>query len=57
MDEKLEWLKDHEDATAEEFNNIKKEIEEVANPIITNLYGNAPPPEEEQAENEDKDEL
>merc|ERR1711981_168440 len=57
VDEKLEWLKDHEDATTEEFNNIKKEIEEVANPIITKLYGNAPPPEEEQAENEDKDEL
>merc|ERR1712038_1875455 len=57
VDEKLEWLKDHEEATTEEFNNIKKEIEEVANPIISKLYGNASPPEEEQAENEDKDEL
>jgi len=48
VDEKLEWLKDHEEATAEEFNAVKKDIEEVANPIIAKLYGNAPPPEEEE---------
>ena len=47
VDEKLEWLRDHEQATALEFNAIKKEIEEVANPIIAKLYSNAPPPEEE----------
>merc|ERR1712061_732521 len=52
VDEKLEWLKDHEEATTEEFNAIKKEIEDVANPIITKLYGDAPPPEEEEATNE-----
>jgi len=48
VDEKLEWLKDHEEATAEEFNAVKKAIEEVANPIVAKLYGNAPPPEEEE---------
>merc|ERR1711963_302303 len=48
VDEKLEWLKDHEEATAEEFDAVKKDIEEVANPIIAKLYGNAPPPEEEE---------
>jgi len=47
VDEKLEWLKDHDEATAEEFNAAKKDIEEVANPIIAKLYSNAPPPEEE----------
>ena len=47
VDEKLEWLRDHEEATASEFNAIKKEIEEVANPIIAKLYSYAPPPEEE----------
>ena len=47
VDEKLDWLKDHDEATAEEFNAAKKDIEEVANPIIAKLYSNAPPPEEE----------
>lgn len=57
VEEKLEWLKDHDEATAEEFNAIKKEIEEVANPIIAKLYGNAPPPEEEQATKDERDEF
>ena len=47
VDEKLEWLKDHDEASAEEFNSVKKEIEEIANPIIEKLYKNAPPSEEE----------
>merc|ERR1712096_269976 len=50
VDKKLEWLKDHDEATAEEFNAIKKEIEEVANPIVAKLYGNAPPGGDEEAE-------
>jgi len=49
VDEKLEWLKDHDEASAEEFNSMKKEIEEIANPIIAKLYQNAPPSEEEPA--------
>lgn len=47
VDEKLEWLKDHDEASVEEFNSVKKEIEEIANPIIAKLYQNAPPSEEE----------
>ena len=42
VDEKLEWLKDHDEASAEEFNSMKKEIEEIAKPIIAKLYQNAP---------------
>ena len=57
VDEKLEWLKDHEEATAVEFNAIKKEIEEVANPIIAKLYSNAPPSEEEEGSTGHEDEL
>ena len=60
VDEKLEWLKDHEEATAEEFNQAKKEIEEVANPIIATLYqGTNPPPGEGEDEGarHDTDEL
>jgi len=48
VDEKLEWLKDHDEAKAEEFNAAKKEIEEVANPIVAKLYGSAPPEAEEE---------
>merc|ERR1712165_85058 len=49
VDEKLEWLKDHEEATAEEFDAQRKEIEEIANPIIAKLYVNVPPSEEESS--------
>jgi len=38
VEEKLEWLKDHEEASKEEFDAEKKAIEEVANPIISALY-------------------
>jgi len=54
VDEKLDWLKDHEEATAEEFDTQRKEIEEVANPIVTKLYGNAPPSEEEPTDHGDE---
>merc|ERR1711997_243132 len=47
VEEKLDWLKDHDEASVEEFNSVKKEIEEIANPIIEKLYQNAPPSEEE----------
>jgi len=46
VEEKLEWLKDHEEATSEEFDAQKKEIEEVANPIVAKLYESSPPGEE-----------
>ena len=57
VDEKLEWLKDHDEATAEEFNAVKKEIEEVANPIVAKLYGNAPPGEGDEEPSSHGDEL
>ena len=59
VNEKLDWLKDHEEASSEEFNSIRREIEEVANPIVAQLYGkNGPPPtNEEQDGSEDGDEL
>ena len=48
VDEKLEWLRDHDEATAEEFNAVRKEIEEVANPIVAKLYGSATQEDEEE---------
>merc|ERR1711994_780611 len=47
VDEKLDWLKDHDEAKSDEFNAARKEIEEVANPIVAKLYGSASPEDEE----------
>jgi heat shock protein 5 len=57
-DEKLEWLKEHEEADTEEFKAAKKAIEDIAQPIIASLYqgGQAPPPEGDDSQHAD-DEL
>ncbi|XP_059404906.1 endoplasmic reticulum chaperone BiP-like [Carassius carassius] len=53
--EKIEWLESHQDADLEDFQDKKKELEEIMQPIISKLYGSAggPPLEEE----DEKDEL
>ena len=38
VEEKLEWLKDNQEASVEEFKSAKKAIEDVAQPIIAKLY-------------------
>merc|ERR1711953_704953 len=38
--EQLEWLRDNEEASAEEFKEAKREIENIAQPIIAALYQN-----------------
>jgi len=45
-EEKLEWLKENHEADADAFDAQKKEIEAVAQPIISKLYasGDMPPP-------------
>ena len=50
VEEKLEWLKDHEEASVEELIEAKKAIEEVANPIIQKLYQNQQGQQKEQEE-------
>jgi heat shock protein 5 len=67
VEEKLEWLKENEEADTDAFKSAKKEIEDVAQPIITKLYqsGDMPPPggegqeegEEDGEEDIDRDEL
>ena len=39
--EQLEWLRDNEEASAEEFKEAKREIENIAQPIIAALYQNS----------------
>ncbi|XP_051749898.1 endoplasmic reticulum chaperone BiP-like [Ctenopharyngodon idella] len=58
VEEKIEWLESHQEAELEDFQAKKKELEEVAQPIVSKLYGSAggPPPEEGDEQGE-KDEL
>lgn len=55
---KISWLEENQEADAEDFKAQKKELEDAVQPIIAKLYqGGAPPPEGEQAEDVEKDEL
>ena len=38
VNEKLDWLRDNEGTSAEELNSAKKDIEDIVNPIIAELY-------------------
>jgi heat shock protein 5 len=52
VEEKLEWLKENEEGSAEDFKAAKKEIEDIAQPIIAALYQNTGKEEETHAEDE-----
>ncbi|MEQ2315044.1 Endoplasmic reticulum chaperone BiP [Ameca splendens] len=39
VEEKTEWMESHQDADLEDFQPKKKELEEVVQPIISELYG------------------
>jgi heat shock protein 5 len=57
VDEKIDWLSEHDDADAEIFKEVKKEVEEVVTPIVSQLYegaqGGAPMPEDEDDEHDE----
>lgn len=61
IDEKIKWLESNQDADGDAFQKQKKELEEIAQPIIAKLYqagGMPPPPTPTGGEDEDaKDEL
>lgn len=62
IDDKIKWLESNQDADGEAFQKKKKELEEVAQPIIAKLYqstGGMPPPPAGAAsgEEEERDEL
>merc|ERR1712032_1434871 len=59
INEKIKWLEDNTDASAEDLKAQKKEMEDIVQPIIAKLYqgqGGAPPGGEEEDDSE-KDEL
>merc|ERR1712038_1843650 len=56
--EQLQWLRDNEEASAEEFQEAKREIENIAQPIIAALYQNSDSSgEEDSTSNTSNDEL
>lgn len=65
VDEQIEWLDANPDADKEEYEEHKKELEDIVQPIVSKLYegaGGAPPGEGEEGEEEeeedyDRDEL
>lgn len=55
IEEKIKWLETNQEADTEEFKAQKKEVEDIAQPIISKLYagaGGAPPPEEDDVKDE-----
>lgn len=59
IDDKIKWLESNQDADGEAFLKKKKELEEIAQPIIAKLYqtpGGAPPPTPSE-DDDTKDEL
>ena len=55
VDEQIKWLEKNHDAEIEEFKEHKKQLEEIAQPIVSKIYqatGGAPPTEDSE-----KDEL
>merc|ERR1719184_382029 len=60
INEKIAWLEENQDASAEDLKAQKKEMEDIVQPIIAKLYQGAggPPPEEGGEEDDEfKDEL
>jgi len=61
INEKIAWLEENQDASAEDLKAQKKEMEDIVQPIIAKLYqgGQGPPPEGGEGDEDDefKDEL
>ena len=56
--EVLEWLDDNQEAEKEDYDAKQKELESLANPIISAAYQAAPTEEEDgEDDEEDEDEL
>lgn len=55
LDETENWLKSNQDASKEEYDEQKKTLEEVCNPIISKAYKDSPPEGEQAPEEEDYD--
>jgi len=47
IDETLDWLNRHPDAAKEDLDDKRKEVEQVANPIMRQVYSGGPGPEDD----------
>ena len=60
VNEQIEWLEANQDAEGEDYQEHKKALEEIVQPIVSKLYegaGGAPPPEDEGDDYDERDEL
>jgi len=63
VEEKIKWLESNQNAEVDDFKAQKKEVEDVANPIITKFYQNSgaggagPEGGSDSGAGEEKDEL
>merc|ERR1712083_749715 len=57
VEEKLDWLKENEEASTEALKEAKKAIEEIAQPIITKYYQQSQQNQQENGDEEYSDEL
>merc|ERR1712215_547942 len=60
INEKISWLEENQDVSAEETKVQKKEMEDIVQPIIAKLYqgaGGGPAGDEEEGDDKSKDEL
>ena len=57
VDETISWLESNQEASTEELQDKKKELEAKIQPIISKLYQGAGGGESESRSSEDKDEL
>lgn len=55
LDEAEQWLNSNQDASKEEYEEQKKTLEDICNPIISKAYKESPPEGEGAAEDEDYD--
>ncbi|EGD75000.1 preimmunoglobulin heavy chain binding protein [Salpingoeca rosetta] len=54
IDEKISWLSENEDADVDDFKAAKKEVEDIATPIISQLYQGAEGAAEDEGEEHDE---
>mmetsp|Transcript_28988 Transcript_28988/g.81654 ORF Transcript_28988/g.81654 Transcript_28988/m.81654 type:complete len:662 (+) Transcript_28988:239-2224(+) len=57
VQEALDWMDDNQDAEADEYKEKLKELEDICNPIISNVYQGEGGGEDEDEDLEDHDEL
>merc|ERR1712065_45728 len=57
IDEALDWMDENPEAEKEELDDKRKEVEQIANPIMKDIYGASGAPDEEGGWGDDEDDF